>query len=74
MMINEDNQHKPRFSLPHGLNLSARPLLELYLSDSFLYDVVKHTNKYGHYRCNCHQKMTIGKVGQYGHHTPHANK
>ena len=46
MTIDEDDRHKPRFSLPHGLDLSARTLLELYLSDSFLYDVVKYTNKY----------------------------
>ena len=44
MMIDEDDRHKPCFSLPHGVNLSTRMLLELYLSDSFLYDVVKYTS------------------------------
>ena len=47
MTIDKDDQHKPYFSLPHGLDLSARTLLELFLSDSFLYDVVKYTNEYG---------------------------
>ena len=63
MMIDEDNRHKPRFSLPHGLNLSARALLELYLSDSFLYEVVNHTNKYGHYRApQTFKNVTIGEI------------
>ena len=63
MTINEDNQHKPRFSLPHGLDLSARALLELYLSGSFLYDVVKHTNEYGHYRApQTFKNVTIGEI------------
>ena len=63
MMIDEDDRHKPRFSLPHGLDLSARTLLELYLSDSFLYDVVKYTNKYGRYRApQTFKNVTIGEI------------
>ena len=63
MTINEDNQDKPRFSLPHGLDLSARALLELYLSGSFLYDVVKHTNEYGHYRApQTFKNVMIGEI------------
>ena len=63
MMIDKDDRHKPRFSLPHGLNLSARMLLELYLSDSFLYDVVKYTNEYGHYRApQTFKNVTIGEI------------
>ena len=63
MMINEDDRHKPCFSLPHGLDLSARVLLELYLSDSFLYDVVKDTNEYGHYTApQTFKNVTIGKI------------
>ena len=63
MMIDEEDQHQPHFSLPHGLSLSVRALLELYLSDSFLYDVVKHTNEYGHYRApQTFNNVTIGEI------------
>ena len=63
MTIDENDQHKPCFSLPHGLKLSARVLLEFYLSDSFLYDVVKHTNEYGHYRApQTFKNVTIGEI------------
>ena len=63
MTIDEDDQHKPRFSLPHGLDLSARMLLELFLSDSFLYDVVKYTNEYGRYRApQTFKNVTIGEI------------
>ena len=70
--IDEDNQHKPHFSLPHGLDLSARMLLELYLSFSFLYDVVKYTNEYGHYRApQTFKNVTIGQIYIFFNHLVH---
>ena len=46
-----------------GPSMNSRVLLELYLSDSFLYDVVKHTNEYGHYRApQTFKNVTIGEI------------